>query len=1136
MSADDDINPGRTLIWRMLSTPTALSVLSVLLYQYTNFLVFHTITEFFSILVGFTALTVSATSSQFTKNQFVVFLAIALGWCSILDFIHVLVYQGMNLLPGQTITESTQFWIAGRFLQAIAFLFAPLFLYQRYSFFKIHLMFFSYTMMVSAFIFTGHFPITYAAQSGVTEFKYFSELIIIVLLCTAIFLFNKYRGMMATNLFYAIMASMLTTIFSELFFASYLSLFGIENLIGHILKIYAYWFIYIALVVTTLREPFNLLNRAASSYDAIPEPTVIMNAAGIIYQANEAAGQFTQSQPESLVGLSSHILFHNSNVSFDECPICHALQNQHDGFMMEIARDHNSWVECKLSPIESPYYKEAWIQVIRDVTVRKQLERAKNIAIHDLGERIKELRCLNAISALSTQDELTIPTFLQKTAHALPEAFQYPDQTTAKIESKWGTFIAGNLPNQPSAHLEQAVIYQGETIATINVFYSEIPDVPHPLFLKEEQMLLDTAGTLLSSIINRLLTAKKNEQNSYLYEMLSAITHAALRCHNDDELLAGLFEAMQKYGHFERIIIAKSYSNASQLKIVHSMDVHTEDYNQINEQINDFFNTLDEHQYAELLTGEMIVPSTCLNWGEHKAPTHENAREFLIPLLNDKQLSGLIYIKGHVYQVSRNEVEGLLNEVAADASFALTRFEALKSRIVAEKKAEQSEYRFIEIFMAAPIPMMIVTKETLFVQRMNNAFIKWTGYSEQDVAKSKDWLKQFLKDAFILLNPLKISATSNQHLEKIHLKEITVLNKKGVPLTVLLSSLSLGREIILSFSDITNIRLQENEIRQKEENLRQIIEQPNVGIYVRDENTFLYTNNKFCDIIGYSPDELKNKGLADLITKDPETQAAVKEIWHSINQKGNTISYQIPFERKDGQHIILGIHGTLIIRDGKPAFVSVVEDITKAEHARQQTQFYIQKLENAIKGTFLAVSNMVELRDPYTSGHEHRVAAIAKRIAQEMGLSDARCNAIELIGLVHDIGKVSVPAELLAKPGRLSQMEFELVKGHAEAGYKILKDIKFDFPVAETIWQHHERLDGSGYPRGLKGDEILLETRIVMVADVAEAMSAHRPYRASLGLDAALEELQRGRDKIYDPIVVDALLKLVRENNHQLPV
>jgi putative nucleotidyltransferase with HDIG domain len=171
----------------------------------------------------------------------------------------------------------------------------------------------------------------------------------------------------------------------------------------------------------------------------------------------------------------------------------------------------------------------------------------------------------------------------------------------------------------------------------------------------------------------------------------------------------------------------------------------------------------------------------------------------------------------------------------------------------------------------------------------------------------------------------------------------------------------------------------------------------------------------------------------------------------------------------------------------------------------------------------------MEMRDPYTAGHQRQVAQLACAIAQEMGFPPERVEGMRVLGCLHDIGKIAIPAEILSKPGRLSAMEFTLIKDHPRAGYEIIKDIDFPFPVAEGILQHHERLDGSGYPRGISGPDIILEARILGVADVVEAMASHRPYRRSLGIDQALDEISRNRGILYDPEVVDICLKLFNE-------
>jgi HD-GYP domain-containing protein (c-di-GMP phosphodiesterase class II) len=186
--------------------------------------------------------------------------------------------------------------------------------------------------------------------------------------------------------------------------------------------------------------------------------------------------------------------------------------------------------------------------------------------------------------------------------------------------------------------------------------------------------------------------------------------------------------------------------------------------------------------------------------------------------------------------------------------------------------------------------------------------------------------------------------------------------------------------------------------------------------------------------------------------------------------------------------------------------------------------------------TCLAVGWLVMLiaRDPYTAGHQIRSAGFARAIATEMGLSKDKIDAIRMAGSIHDIGKLSIPAEILSKPTKLSEIEFSLIKAHAERGFEMLKDVESPWPLAEIVYQHHERMDGSGYPRNLKGEEILIEARILNVADVVEAMASHRPYRPGLGIDAALSEIEKNRGIFYDIAVADACLRLFREKGFKL--
>jgi putative two-component system response regulator len=200
------------------------------------------------------------------------------------------------------------------------------------------------------------------------------------------------------------------------------------------------------------------------------------------------------------------------------------------------------------------------------------------------------------------------------------------------------------------------------------------------------------------------------------------------------------------------------------------------------------------------------------------------------------------------------------------------------------------------------------------------------------------------------------------------------------------------------------------------------------------------------------------------------------------------------------------------------------------KHALNDVKLNLEKLRKAMDGIVEAISVTVEMRDPYTAGHQKRVAELACAIARDMQLSEDEIYGLHMASVIHDLGKITVPAEILSKPGQLSGLEYELIKSHVQAGYDILKQIDFPWPLADIILQHHERMDGSGYPNGLKQEEILLTARILSVSDVFETIASHRPYRPSLGLQRAVDEIRENRGRLYDSRVADVCLALIEED------
>jgi HD-GYP domain-containing protein (c-di-GMP phosphodiesterase class II) len=241
----------------------------------------------------------------------------------------------------------------------------------------------------------------------------------------------------------------------------------------------------------------------------------------------------------------------------------------------------------------------------------------------------------------------------------------------------------------------------------------------------------------------------------------------------------------------------------------------------------------------------------------------------------------------------------------------------------------------------------------------------------------------------------------------------------------------------------------------------------------------------------------------------------------------NTVA-AIPLRPKNsapGVVNLYSVHKGIFTPEVRALVIELGADITFVLEALEDQA----KLRRGLEATIGAIAATIETRDPYTAGHQRRVAALAAAIAAEMGLPAPAVEGIHFGALIHDLGKVQVPAEILAKPARLTPLEFELIKTHPRAGYDIVKEIEFPWPVALMVLQHHERLDGSGYPQGLKGDAISLEARILAVADVVEAMSSHRPYRPGLGIEAALKEIEAKRGTWFEPAAVDACLHLFRE-------
>ena len=338
-----------------------------------------------------------------------------------------------------------------------------------------------------------------------------------------------------------------------------------------------------------------------------------------------------------------------------------------------------------------------------------------------------------------------------------------------------------------------------------------------------------------------------------------------------------------------------------------------------------------------------------------------------------------------------------------------------------------------------------------------------------------------------------------------------------------------NRQVAILFNDITEQKQLVMALQVSEEKIRNYIESAPDGVFVADETgRYLETNRSACRIIGYSKEEIEKLSIRDLLAEESledglshfnklvETGAATSDLW---------------YKHKDGSKLCMTVSA---VKLSETRVLGFCKDITMRKKTEESLKKTLESLRKAFGTIVQVMVSAVEARDPYTAGHQLRVANIARAIATEMGLPQEKVDGIRMAGSIHDIGKLSIPSDILSKPAKLTDIEFSLIKEHARQGYEILKDVESPWPLAQIVYQHHERMDGSGYPRNLKGDEILIEARIMAVADVVESMASHRPYRPTLGINAALEEIEKNRETLYDTNVADACLRLFREKGFQL--
>ncbi len=462
----------------------------------------------------------------------------------------------------------------------------------------------------------------------------------------------------------------------------------------------------------------------------------------------------------------------------------------------------------------------------------------------------------------------------------------------------------------------------------------------------------------------------------------------------------------------------------------------------------------------------------------------------------------------------------------------LLAIEDITERKRLEELLRDSEERYRRIFETASDGIVLLEKSEGKITHANPATEQMLGYTKKESIGKK------LKDVGILLDMDDFQKTM-QTLNRngiINYRNVKVATKTGQLIDTEIYLVDRAKLVQCNIRDITDRQLAAKQaLRESQLRYALLFEEAQDGIALADAVTgeIVDCNQALCRMMERNRTELL--GQPQRILHPPQQLLNGPSSSFHFHKAGDPAH---PLEdkllSKSGKMIPVEIKASMFRMNGRDYVLGIFRDITARKLAEEELLQTLESLRKAVGTTIQVMVSAIETRDPYTAGHQIRSATLAGTIATEMGLAQEKIEGLRMAGSIHDIGKLSIPAEILSKPTKLSEIEFSLIKEHARKGFEILKDVQSPWPLAEIVYQHHERMDGSGYPRKLQGEEILMEARILAVADVVEAMASHRPYRPSLGIDAALKEIEKNRGISYDTAVADACLRLFREKGYQL--
>ncbi len=782
---------------------------------------------------------------------------------------------------------------------------------------------------------------------------------------------------------------------------------------------------------------------------------------------------------------------------------------------IEIPDGERKIVSVNASPLfDDEENFDGMVAVIRDITDQYRMDKYKTSILRELKERNKELSLLYEMANLSVNSDISLKEFLQKAVEKVPPAWQYPETTCARITYGSEEFTTDNFRVTSWSQISPIEV-DGKKVGTLEIYYlDEMPEADEGPFLKNERDLIDSLTKVLGHVISDREAKRKKDHLNSLLRSVREIDQSIIQTDEKTELIEEACKKLAKNSDYE-----------------HSWIVLLDDFNRVlnsaqsglGKDFNEILNQIKAGELPSCLqealeqSGVVVVEDPAKECdGCFISEDLEDHSLLIAKLASEGKIYGAISAAVTKKFAESEEERSLFGEIAQNIGFGLENLENqknLKKRESQLKKSQEiADVGSWEIDMK--IDDLTLSDEACRIfgispeenrQLESEDFLGLIHPEDLDSVQ-EEWQKTKEGGSYDLEHRIVVDGETKW----VRGKAEASFDQEGNP-----------EKIIGTVQDITNRKKAEMDLLKSEKKFRSYVENAPVGVFIVDEQgNYLEVNEAACKLTGYSEDELVSMNFEDL--HPPGHEEIIQKAFEDLQETGE-MSTELPYKRKDETEGFFLLNAVELSED---RFLGFTLDITKRKE-------YEKRLEEATIGALEALNRTIEAKDEYTGEHIDRVQKYSVTIGKHFGLSDDRIQQLKFASILHDVGKIGISDAILGKPGKLTDEEWELMEKHPKIGERIVGKVDRLERAAKIIGQHQEKYDGSGYPEGLKGNEITLEARIIAVADAWDAMTTDRPYRDALSKKEAIKELKENSGSQFDPEVVKVMLELLKRGGRE---